>query len=156
MSRVHDLAPARAIGRALDLIPSHVLDLVGCEFWVGIDPGLAGIHDYDSHGYSGCSYKDTAHTVYDYHQEHMASADRTIKVFLPSNESYQWDDDYGLYTVVHELGHVLDYRTDFDLEAEPVTDYAHCDQLEANAEAFVAWVQGKPVDDKTKAFFDNL
>lgn len=154
-SRVHDRAPAEAVGSALDMIPDRLHPLVACEFIIGADPGFSGVHSYDC-GSWGIPYRELAHCVYSFHQTHRPVGDRTTKVVLPSNPAYGWGTRSGPLVVVHELGHVLHERVGFDWTAEPVSGYARTNSLEAFAEAFEAWIQGEPVDASTDALLEGL
>jgi hypothetical protein len=154
-NRVHDHAPAVAVGHALALIPSAMSTLTACEFVIGVDPNFAGIHSHTSN-HTEFAYKDLAHCVYPHNQPHRPASDRGTKVVLPSNAAYHWGTWYGVETVVHELGHVLHERIGFDHIADPVSEYAETDQYEAFAEAFAAWVWHNPIDPRTLALFDGL
>ena len=157
MSRVHDLIPAQAIGQALELIPARLRNLTGCEFVVGVNPVFAGIHCYgDEYAPEGHTYGDIAHCVQDIHQWLRPASDRTTKIILPSHRGYQWDTWAGVHTVVHELGHVVHYNTEPSWAADPVSDYAHTNHMEAFAEAFAAWVWGDPIDPRTAGLLDTL
>lgn len=153
--RVHDRAPAIAVGRAVALVPASLHELTACEFIIGVDPVFAGIHRYDV-APSGNAYRDVAHTVHDFHQTHRPRADRSTKIVLPANTRYRWDTWDGVRTVVHELGHVLHARLGFNWIAEPVSTYAHTNKYEAFAEAFAAWVWGERIDAHTDALLESL
>jgi hypothetical protein len=155
-SRVHDRTPALAVGVALDHIPPRLRDLVACEFVIGVDPVFADIHHYDETSVAGINYRQVAHCVQPFHQMHRPASERGVKVVLPSNTSYRWADWFGVRTVVHELGHVLHWRTDERFTAKPVTEYAETNHYEAFAEAFATWVWGGVVDAQTAALFDGL
>lgn len=159
MSRIHDLEPARTIGRALPYIPARIQELVKVEFMVAVDPIFTGIHKASDWTLDGSvySYKDVAHCVLDVHQMHRPASDRNIKILLPSNSNYEWDKKHGLHTVIHEFGHAVQDK--FDLyahKAHAVTSYAETNNHEAFAEAFSEWCLGEPVDEETKALFERL
>jgi hypothetical protein len=159
MNRIHDSLPARAVGRGLDYIPSRLLDLVKVEFVIGVDPVFAGIHKFKDRqiGESVYQYKEVAHCVLAVHQTHRPMDDRNTKIVLPSNRNYDWNDFYGLQTVIHEFGHATQDRFDlYGHHAFPVSDYAKTNVYEAFAEAFAAWCLSEPVDDETKALFERL
>lgn len=153
-TRIHDTTPAKAIGQAMRLIPAHLHPLIGCEFVTGVDPVFAGIHSFvETRGHR---YADTAHCVYDFHQDHRPRSERGVKVVLPSNRNYGWDSWQGVKVVIHELGHVLHERIGFAYVAEPITEYAHTNHHEAFAEAFAGWVWGETIDPRTTALFGGL
>ena len=154
-TRVHDHLPAVAVGRALAKIPRAIRPLVACEFVIGVDPVFAGVHTF-AMTHDGRAYSDTPHCVYDFHQEHRPRAERGVKVILPTNPAYRWDGANGIYTVVHELGHVLHQRVGFDHVATPITEYAKTNHHEAFAEAFAGWIWGDRIDEQTEALFDGL
>jgi hypothetical protein len=159
LSRVHDSAPARAVGRALDIIPPRLVELVKVEFVIGVDPVFTGIHSYSDLAIQDqvYSYADTAHCVLDVYQMHRPADDRGIKIVLPSNRNYRWDRRAGLSTVIHEFGHAVQDKFNlYDQSVIPVSDYAHTNHYEAFAEAFAHWCLEKPVDDETKALFERL
>lgn len=155
MSRVHAHLPALAVGKALHLIPGGLRELVACEFVIGVDPVFAGIHHFTESD-TGWAYRDIAHCVQDFHQEHRPRSDRGTKVVLPTNRLYRWDAWHGVRVVIHELGHVLHERVDESFIAEPVTEYARTNHHEAFAEAFDAWVWGEPIDRRTEALFERV
>lgn len=154
-TRIHDRAPALAASKAMDIIPSGLAALTACEFVVGVDPVFANIHHFRTTD-GDRPYKDTAHCVYGGHQLHRPRSDRGTKVVLPTNPAYRWDSWSGVRVVVHELGHVLHERTDISHVAEPVSEYARTNHLEAFAEAFEAWVWGQRIDDQTEALLNRL
>lgn len=142
-----------SVGRALDVVPSRVLErLTGVQFFLGADPVLAGLTLWDYTG-DGRSYRDTAHVLYDFHQHHRPADDRPVTVVIPELEPPE--------VVVHELGHALDHALGFSHEARPVTAYAATNRHEAFAEAFTAWLWPGYVtwtvdDPATRHLFEGL
>lgn len=123
---------AELIDAAYARIPVGLHVLLRPHFLTGTDPAFAGLHGYRDTN-DGRSYGDTAHVAYKFHQP-FPRARRQTTVVLPRLVSVR--------TVVHELGHVLDERLDFDHEAMPVTEYAETNRHEAFAESFAAWALG--------------
>lgn len=117
------------IDAAYSHIPAGVRALLRPHFLTGTDPVFAGLHGYRDTN-DGRSYLDIAHVAYEFHQP-LPRARRRTTVVLPRLTSVR--------TIVHELGHVLDERLDFEYEAVPVTSYAETSHFEAFAEAFAAW-----------------
>ena len=135
------------------LLTPRLRELVACDFIIGVDPLFAGITPHYAEGAN--DLRTTAHCLYDIHQLHRPLADRGPKVVLPSNPNYHWESWNGPAVVIHELGHVLQSRTEWDHKAEPVSEYAKTNHWEAFAEAFEAWIWGKRVDDATTALFNR-
>ena len=154
MSRVHDRQPAFDVGKALELLTPKLRQIIACEFVIGVDPVLAGVHRFQRAA-DGRPYSETPHCVYDIHQGHRPVSDRGIKIILPRNPAYGWGSWGGVETVVHELGHVLHARTEPDHIADPVSAYAHTNHREAFAEAFREWIWGGRIDERTAALFDR-
>lgn len=123
------------IERALACIPPRIRERLGCDFFIGADPVFAGLHDYDEvdQTVNGIqrerSYRNTPHACYEHH-----TIDKTVTVVLPLQF------DVAPPTVIHELGHVLDWGLGQEHEAYPVTPYATYNRQEAFAEAFAAWL----------------
>jgi hypothetical protein len=69
----------------------------------GYDPGWLGLH-YSRETGDGRWYGETAHVVYPEHQLHLPRDRRETTIVLPGS----WV--YSTGVVLHELGHVLDYR----------------------------------------------
>lgn len=154
--RCHDALAAEAVGRALRLIPPRVRQLVGCAWAIGVDPVFAGIHRWPDTE-DGRSFAETAHCLYPSGQRHRPAADRLVRVVLPTYPARRRQQPWWrVRVVVHELGHVLDWRLGFTHTAEPLNDYAATNRWEAFAEAFTAWVWGHQLDARTKALLDEL
>jgi len=138
------------IGAAFDVIPDKIGDRIRyVRFLTGVDPIYAGLFD-DELTDDGRSYRNTACVAYPYHQRIDKSLRHTT-VVLPSL--------IPLAYVVHELGHVLDESLGFSHIAEPVTEYAKVDRMEAFAEAFTSWLfwgYGKEVDKSTEYLFECI
>jgi hypothetical protein len=133
MHRVRRQKDIAAFPEALDLIPENIRELVeNVDVLSGVDPVFAGLHKYVNASY-GRSYADTPHVAFEFHQMHMPAYKRAITMVLPHN--------VGIRTIVHELGHVLDGRLNFEHDSVvPVSWYAKTNQREAFAESFSAWV----------------
>lgn len=124
LSRVPDGRFREPIGEALRVVHRFVHLLGHVRFVCGVDPVFAGVHSFD-----GCGYGDVPHCCYPHHLNGPADR-RVTTVVLPLAVHP--------YVVVHELGHALHERINFDHRSEPVTDYARTNFQEAFAEAFVA------------------
>lgn len=145
---------SEAVSHAFTWVPARVLELAGCDIFCG-DPVFAGLHRIER-TLGGRSYRDTAHVCYPHHV-----ADRRVTMVLPDVPPW--------YTVIHELGHALDWhvseRSGQRLTFRPVTAYARTDRMEAFAEAFCAWFWpfgefrsdiGAEPDRESYEFFDRL
>lgn len=150
-SRIHDRRTAEQIGEALRLIGPRIRERLGhVQFVVGVDPVFAGVHSYEDTA-DGRSYRQTACCLYPHHI--IGPRDRrVVTVCLPVHER-KWT---GVWTVIHELGHALDYTIGRDHIAEPVNEYAETNREEAFAEAFASWVWGQQIDPATRALFRML
>ena len=136
MSRIRAQRFAPPIAAAVDLLGSLWDWLPPVRFVAGVDPLFMGLHSYKS------SYRTTAHTCYPRHLS-VPRSRRCITVVLPEVETIE--------TVVHELGHVVDYRLGLEHIAVPVTRYAETNHEEAFAEAWTSWLipgYAMPVDDQ--------
>ena len=131
MHRIRDARWREPIGHALDLIGPALVDRIGPVRWFTGDPVFAGLHRYGDTD-DGRSYRATAHCCYPVHFAHRPAVDRVTTIVLPYPPSPA--------TVVHELGHALDWRLGFGHTAAPVTWYARVNRWEAFAEAFTAAV----------------
>lgn len=151
MNRIGDARYGETIGKALSLYPTPLRErLAGTHFLTDTDPVFAGLHCYGDTT-DGRSYKETAHAVYPFHQEHRPRCHRTPTVVLPVRPS--------LCTVVHELAHVLDWHLGFDHVAKPVTEYAKTNRSEAFAEAVTSWIfygYGEEPSSATKSYLDRV
>ena len=121
---------ASVIEATYQLIPPTIRNLIRPHFFCGTDPVFAGLHDYLDVA-DGRSYRETAHVAYDFNQR-LSRSQRHITVVLPTLPSIE--------VLIHELGHVLDERLDFEPDVTPVTRYGQTNRYEAFAEAFTAWV----------------
>lgn len=132
MHRICGSGYREPIAVALRLVPTRLLDIMEFDFFCGVDPVFAGLHSYPDTP-DGRSYKNTAHVAYPCHITAHADRRRTTLV-LPTRREANWA------TILHEMGHVLDYRIGFSHTAKPVTPYAEKNRREAFAEAFVSWL----------------
>ena len=137
MQRIRRHRDAELIGHAYSLLPPRLAQrLEHTHFLTGVDPNFTGLH-HDERTVDGRYYRDTAHVVYPFHQWHRPAAERVTTVVIPHwTRRLQW---WMPASVVHELGHVLDWQLGFTHHAQPVSEYAHTDRMEAFAEAFAAW-----------------
>lgn len=132
MHRVTRQEYAEPVAKGLSLIPERIRSIVeDVDILTEIDPGFVGLHHFKNASY-GREYKNTAHVAYEFHQLHMPKANRAITLFLPGVVSTR--------TIVHEMGHVLHGRINFEMSAVPVTQYGKTTPFEAFAESFTAWV----------------
>lgn len=147
-----------AISAALDIIPEPIHQLIACHYLVDLDPAFVGLHYYrgDEPGSDGRLYSETSHCAYSFHQTRLPAARRATTIVLPIARHEQprplrW-------TIVHELGHVLDERLGFTHTAVPVNDYAARNRYEAFACAFTAWLFYEPAepDPASLSLFDHL
>jgi hypothetical protein len=92
--------------------------------WVcGADPLFIGLHRFATIT-DGRSYRDTAHACYPHHLDGASAP--TVVLPLPVAPA----------VIVHELGHVLDWRIGAAHTAHPIDAYAALNRREAFAEAF--------------------
>ncbi len=151
MNRLRSQPIAEAIAHSMAIIPERMRPLVACDYFTDTDPIFAGLHSYGS-ALDGRGFDVTPHCCYPFHIDGPASRRRTTVVMQSL-----WR---GPTTIVHELGHVLDWRLDFSHDAVPVTRYAERNRLEAFAEAFTAWIlpdyPAERVDDATLDLFERL
>lgn len=132
LSRIPDQRYAEAIGRGLWFLPDGIRRKVeGVRFVCGVDPIFAGYGPGIEATPDGRSYRDTAHVCYPCHFDGRPASDRVTTVIFPSVPH--------LATVVHELGHALDWSLGRKHIAQPVTAYARTNRDEAFAEALTAW-----------------
>ena len=150
MTRIRAQRFAPPIAATVDILGSLWDWLPPVRFVAGVDPLFMGLHGYGDTSY-GSSYRTTAHTCYPWHLSALRSR-RCVTVVLPEVETVE--------TVIHELGHVADYRLGFDHIAVPVTRYAETNRREAFAEAWTSWLipgYTMPVDDpSTRELLDEL
>lgn len=139
------------IEAAYNLISQEIHHLIRPDFLTGSNPVLAGLHQWEFAA-DGRSLNQTAHVYYGQHQTWLSKTQRRTTVVLPVPPS--------IYTVVHELGHVLHEQVGTELVVDPVTRYAQTNHLEAFAEAFAAWhfpgFYPLPPCDKAQALFETL
>lgn len=160
MNRCHDHRVAEAIGVAHQLIPKSMSRFLHCDYAVGVDPLFSGVHEYTAlQHFPEKSYSQVSHLVlpWNFRKETPASQ-RIPTVVLPGPVWDTYHPPWGVVrSVVHELGHLIDFRTRYDLEGiYPVSEYANIDRGEAFAEAFASWVWGEEVVDQEKQFFEGL
>jgi hypothetical protein len=124
------------IRRALEVAPLRV----DTDWFTTEDPVFAGIHHYDD-TVDGRSHRDTAHTCYPWHIDGPADRRQTT-IVLPGNPDVGYIDypAGAVGVIVHEIGHVVDYRFGFSRLMTPVSEYAETNRAEAFAEAFTKWL----------------
>lgn len=98
----------------------------------GTDPVWAGLHGYRDTG-DGRSYSSTAHVAYPFHQR-LVKAQQAPTIVLPDPRPEL------PRTLVHEIGHVVDFHMGFGVMLPAITRYAQTNRREAFAVAFTAWV----------------
>lgn len=133
-----------AIEHARLLIPAPIRARVEhAHFLTGVCPNWVGLHPHvksTTPGTSAWTYSQMAHAGGAHHQRHLPADRRHPTVVLPlalhEMERLYWDDPGLARTIVHELGHILDYSLRWRPEMTPVTAYAAATRWEAFAEAF--------------------
>jgi len=150
MYRITGFGYSELISYAFSVIPSRIVDRIRyTHFLTGVDPIYVGLFDEEKTK-DGRSYRNTACVAYPYHQKIDKSLRHTT-IILPNL--------IPLAHVIHELGHVLDESLGFIHIAEPVTEYAKTDRMEAFAEAFTSWLfwgYGQEIDETTKYLFESI
>jgi hypothetical protein len=133
-----------AIGHAMGLIPEPIRDRLKPRFLTGIGPGFVGLHDAgnlpDWAG-SQWTYNDSAHAGDIRHQTNLPKDKRRPTVVLPRPYremcKLYWNDPGLTNTIIHELGHILDFGMKERPAVRAVSAYATNNQSEAFAEAFM-------------------
>jgi len=135
----------------LGAIPDRIVRLVGpFDLFIGADPVFAGLHPHET-TVDGRSYRHTPHALYPVHLRHLGAAFAAPRIVLPAE--YPWPFPV---VVIHEFGHVLDWRLRFDWSAEVTSVYSRTNRHEAFAEAFVSWMWDEPIAARDKAFLEGL
>uniref|UniRef100_A0A6M3KUT4 Uncharacterized protein n=1 Tax=viral metagenome TaxID=1070528 RepID=A0A6M3KUT4_9ZZZZ len=164
MERLVDYKYSELISAGFDRLPPGIANrLRYTHFFTGTDPVYAGLFDYDKTD-DGRSYHNEWCVAYPYHLTKLPKRLRQTTVIMP-----EFDKRYPVMLlpmlIVHELAHVLDGILGFDYMAEPVTQYAETDRMEAFADAFVLWQNPgyrqyydliRTVDDRTSSLFREL
>lgn len=132
---MRDRVPNHRFAEAIDLGYRYLPRRIARRFATvrivcGVDPVFAGLTNIET-ATDGRSYRDTAHVCYPVHLAHRPADDRPITIMFP--------DVPHPATVVHELGHALDWQLGRTHPAQPVSAYARTNRDEAFAEAFTAW-----------------
>lgn len=121
-----------AIDYAWGLIPAGITDRIHPHFLTGVDPRYVGLHDWPGIGQWSSSQVAHANCV-----------PRPVVVLpLPFREMERlyWNDPGLTDTIIHELGHILDYALPWRPTIPAVSEYGETNGVEAFAEAFSAWV----------------
>jgi hypothetical protein len=153
LTRVHDQGIASAVGRALELVPPGLEDLLTAEWMLGCDAIFAGVSGRAEMPNSRRSYRTTAHVSWPWNR-HRAHRDEHVSIVVLPEPGPGPLGDADVHVVLHELGHVVDFnirqRTGRWGPALPaVTDYAARDGWESFAVAFHSWVLGREYSAKT-------
>lgn len=143
------------IKHAFKLIPNRILSKIDyVDFLCEVDPIFVGIHDYENANHSRL-YKNITHCAYPFHQHILSKDQRKTTIILPIHES--------VWTIIHELGHVLHEVVDFSIKPIPITNYAKTNYCESFAESFCAYIHFsytknrlKDYDPKTLKFFQDF
>jgi hypothetical protein len=131
MDRLCGRGYRESIAAAWSIIPARLHDLIQTDWFCGADPVFADLHRFEEASY-GRSYRSVSHCVHEHNQTHRPRAARSTTVVLAAAEPPR--------TVVHELGHVLHARLDWQHVPRPVSWYAETNWYEAFAEAFTSWL----------------
>jgi len=147
MDRVHDTAIAAAVGEALTYLPAGIRRIAeSADFLLGADPVFVGLHRYEAIS-AQSSYRNTAHVSYPHH-----SLDQSLTLVMTPH------DGPCVNTLLHEFGHVLDYRLRERLgywlpAPRALGAYAARDRWESFACAFHSWrVDPAYADDTLRAW----
>ena len=127
---------AEPIRRALDIVP-----LVPDCRWFLRDPVFAGLHTLLDYG-DGRNSENTTHVCYP--SRLSGPADRRLTTVVIPERPY--NNQYDIDGLVHELGHVVHWMTDFDRTCTPIGEYAETHLHESFAEAFTGWLIPDYVD----------
>lgn len=128
----------------LNSLPKNIKKILGnVDFLINFDPIKVGLHNFLDAG-DGRFYNTTSHACYEVHQNHLSKDKRNATVVL-------LDGDYNDRNVIlHELGHILDERLDFQAPPfYPLDEYAGTDHWEAFATAFQAYLTTPEQTDKS-------
>ena len=141
---------AEPIGIAMDLLPVATTQRFHFR-----DPVFSGLTEHVDTA-DGRSYRSAAHCCYPWHINGPADR-RLTTIVIPERPRGDWWD---VYTVVHEMGHVLDWMTGFSHVCKPVSDYARTNDMEAFACAFGSWLvpgwHGTGVGKDDRMMFESL
>lgn len=139
MNRIINYKYSELISAAFDIIPIRIADrLKYTHFLTGTDPIYAGlIHpDDDAMRKAGYNFESIAEVYRNggsvSYVHNQTVSDKHTTVVLPRLLPIDYP--------IHELGHVLDGILGWKHIAEPVTEYAKINHLEAFAEAFTSWL----------------
>lgn len=148
----------------MSTLPRGIRRILGnVDLVMDTDPCWIGLHFHRKTA-DGRSYSQTSHVNYWFNQEHLPADRRSTTVVLIGDGECRG-------TILHELGHVLDERLDFDSpEMKPLDWYAATNRREAFATAFQAWTtvaedvssvyhrrsELLELDPAASAFFDRL
>ena len=146
-----------AIVGALQTLPNGIRERVEhVDFLCGVDPVWAGLTSSETSD-DGRSLHDIAYCDYLYTQKHLPADRRRTTIVLPTERAAD------IWTIRHELGHVLHEMLGWFGPVRPITEYAKTSSYEAFAEAFCAWREpgycGRDLrheDPRADAFFERV
>jgi hypothetical protein len=126
-----------SIQTGLQLIPRAIRELAGpFDIFVSYDPVFAGLSLGGPNQYDGRSNSTTPHVLYPVHMQHINKHYRVPTIVLPERcPDYAFEP----WAIIHEFGHILDYRLRFSFAAIPWWSYMERNRNEAFAEAFTQW-----------------
>lgn len=119
----------------LNNIPKHIMKFIAQpDFVINYDPISIGLHNHTDTS-DGRSYRNTSHVCWDIHQNHLSKDKRATTIVLLDG------DHDSRNTILHEIGHLLDERLNFDRPGfYPLNDYAETNAYEAFATSFQAYL----------------
>jgi hypothetical protein len=126
------------------------------DFFCGADPVAAGLTPVETSD-DGRSFREIAYCDYLQNQLHLPADRRRTTIVLPTERAAN------IWTVRHELGHVLHELVGWFGPVRPLTEYAASNRYEAFAEAFCAWREPRycgmdlrSVDPRAEALFETI
>ena len=140
--RIPNSIVSSMIEAAYASIPSRLASYLShVDFFCGTDPIWAGLiqEGSDNPAKGGRSFRDTWCTVYSHHLLLPKDKCKTT-IMIPKLSRYERETFWGIYSICHELGHVLDEKLGWVHQTSPITKYAHTSREEAFAEMFCYWL----------------
>ncbi len=135
MVKVYTTQYNEAVAKAFEFMRGISPEYLRCDWLIGRDPLSTGYGNYGEATGDGRSYKRVPHVLYPVHR--TDKRDVPPMIALPHTTSSWYNSPE---TIVHEMGHVVDFWLGFKHMASPVTAYARTNRREAFAEAFSAWI----------------